>query len=162
MGASQLHTADTGPTAAVVVLQAADYSEKIAELQQALKASQEETRILQEAYKLLLAASASNTQQVTGLQNAAAGLRTCLSRAEHQQAQLQESLATYADYIGAADERIQQLEEDLAVALQEVSLGEAALLQCDGREAVGAQEVDARGDVGHTAHICSTCGPDAC
>lgn len=63
--------------------------------------------------------SASKTQQATLLQNKAAGLQDCLSRAEHKQAQLQETLNAYAD---AADNRIQQLEQALAAALEEVSL----------------------------------------
>lgn len=109
----------------------------MAELQQALKTSRAERHRLLAAYKLSLAESASKTQQATLLQNTAAGLQDCLSKAEHQQAQLQEALSMYADYISAADERNLQLQEALAAALEEVSLSEAVLLQCTSRAVVG-------------------------
>lgn len=103
--------------------QAAEYQHRIDELQQDFTASQQEIRSLQAAYKLLLADAASKTKQSTAQQNAAAGLRACLIRAQCKQTQLQETLAVYGDYISAANERMQQLEEALVTALEEVSLG---------------------------------------
>jgi hypothetical protein len=130
-GGKSTTPADTHTTVVVALLlccrgaavQAAEYQDRFEELRQDFTASQQEIRSLQAAYKLLLADAASKTKQSTAQQNAAAGLRACLIRAQCKQAQLQETLAVYGDYISVADERIQQLEEALVTALEEVSLG---------------------------------------